>query len=783
MLRGSQMLRRAVIHVSGIVQGVGFRPFVYRLAIHHNLKGYVLNLGDAGVEIVLEGEDSAINEFVEDLKSKKPPTARIDSLKITWMQYKGEFNDFKIETSSPRTSQVLSTVPPDVGICDDCIADILTPGRRWYHYPFTCCAVCGPRFTVICDLPYDRERTSMVDFPLCRDCLKEYEDPLDRRYHAEGICCPICGPQMFLYDNKGDLVDDSNPIVTAAKLLSEKYIIAVKGIGGFHIAATAVDDDVVLELRRRRKRKSRPFAVMSPDIPTIRTYAIVSEQEEKLLKSYQRPIVLLRKSPGYYLSKWVSPGLHNVGVMLPYTGIHLLLLHYCHEPALIMTSGNIPGEPMVIDNANAFRSLGNIVDYFLIHNRRIVNRCDDSVLRVTSNLPTFIRRSRGYAPTPIHLDTLKSNVTVLSLGAELQVTGALLREDKCFLTQHIGDVDNYSALNFLKDALSFLLKVTRTKHIDVVVCDLHPNFSTTRLAQLLAEKYNAELIQIQHHFAHLSSLIAESGVSLDDPVVGIVIDGYGYGLDGTAWGGEIILYKDGEFERLGHLRYQPMPGGDASAKYPARMLAGMLSTILPLREVRDFLMSHCLDGFKHGAAELDAVLKQLAKDFNVPRTSSLGRVLDAFSALFGLCYERTYEGEPAMKLESFALSASKSSSININTPLILDKTITINVNDLLRQVINLIESKETIPANIIAREIHRSLAKALAEAAIQVAESVDTHLIGISGGAAVNDLIVSTIENEVRKNGYKLLRHRSVPPGDGGISLGQAFAASLKYQH
>ncbi|MCS7385981.1 MAG: carbamoyltransferase HypF [archaeon GB-1867-005] len=775
------MLRRAIIHVSGIVQGVGFRPFVYRLALSHNLKGYVLNLGDAGVEIVLEGEESTIYNFVEELKNKKPPTARIDSLKITWGKYTGEFKEFKIEVSSPRASKVLSTVPPDVGICDDCIADILTPGRRWYDYPFTCCAVCGPRFTVICDLPYDRERTSMVDFPLCRDCLKEYEDPLDRRYHAEGICCPKCGPRMFLYDNKGDLIDDQKPIYTAAKLLHEGFIIAVKGIGGFHIAAAAVDDDVVLELRKRRKRKSRPFAVMSPDVSTIRTYAVVSEVEEQLLKSYQRPILLLRKSPRYYLSKWVSPGLHNVGVMLPYTGIHLLLLRYSREPAVIMTSGNIPGEPMVIDNVDAFKRLSHIVDYFLVHNRRIVNRCDDSVLRVTSNLPTFIRRSRGYAPTPIHLNTLTSKVTILSLGAELQVTGALLRKGKCFLTQHIGDVDNYDSLNFLRNALSFLMKVTRTRRVDVIACDLHPNFSTTRLAHILAEEFNAELIQVQHHYAHLSSLMAESNVPINEPVVGIIIDGYGYGLDGAAWGGEIILYKDGEFERLGHLKYQPMPGGDASARYPARMLAGMLSNIFSLDDVRDFLMSHCSAGFKYGPVEIEAVLKQLSRGLNVHKTSSLGRVLDAFSALFGVCYERTYEGEPAMKFESFALSAPESDSIHFDVPLIIDNITIIDVNDLLRQVIDQIESNSNTPPNLIAKQIHRSLAKALAKAALQVAEHVNTNFIGISGGAAVNDLLVHTIQSEVCKHGLKLLRHRLVPPGDGGISLGQAFAASLKY--
>ncbi len=773
------MLCKAIIHVSGIVQGVGFRPFVYRLAISHGLNGYVLNMGDAGVEIVVEGDKEEIVNFVRELEEKKPPTAVIHSIKVAWKPYSGEFQGFSIAKSSFKSSGSLSTIPPDVGICNACIQDILTPGRRWYNYPFTCCATCGPRFTIIYSLPYDRERTSMNEFPLCSDCRAEYEDPTNRRYHAEGICCPKCGPKMWLCDKSGELIDDLNPIDTAAKLIDEGYIIAVKGIGGFHIAAKTTDDDVVLKLRQRRRRPQQPFAIMSPDISTIKTFAIVGEMEEKLLSSYQRPIVLLRKSPNYYLSKYIAPGLHNIGVMLPYTGIHLLLLRSSREPALIMTSGNYPGEPMVTSNEAALKRLRNIVDYFLLHNRKIVNRCDDSVIRISCNTPIFIRRSRGYAPAPIMIKNLEPKIKVLAVGAELQVTGALLLKDKCFLTQHIGDINGPESLNFLEKSMSFLINCFKAGKIDVIVCDLHPGFTTTRLARHLAEQLNAELLQVQHHFAHLASLIAESGIPVSEPVVGIVIDGYGYGLDRRAWGGEIVLFKDGVFERLGQLTYQPMPGGDAATRYPARMLTGMLYRITSsISELRDFLISKCIAGFKRGILEIDAVIKQLISGFNVHFTSSLGRVLDAFSALFGVCYERTYEGEPAMKFESFAM-ASPAHSLKLEAPVNFESNgyAIIDTSSLLKNVIEYYINNVDLRA--LARAIHIALGKALAEAAISVAKATGAKYIGLSGGAAVNELILSTIKREVEKKNLVLLVHRLVPPGDGGLALGQAFMAAL----
>ncbi len=772
------MLRSARVHVSGIVQGVGFRPFVYKLATSLNLTGYVINLGDAGVEIFIEGEEEKIKSFLNLLHDQKPPTSYIEDVIVQWFPYKGRFSTFSIRRSSKIAKGEMSIIPPDVGICDECVRDILNPSSRYYLYPFTNCSVCGPRFTVICDLPYDRDRTSMVDFPLCNDCLKEYQDPNDRRYHAQGICCPNCGPKIFLYSIDGELVNTPDPIFEAAKLLREGFIIGVKGLGGFHIASKTTDDDVVLKLRRRRKRPSQPFAVMSPNIDTVKTFAVISPIEEKLLTSYIRPIILLQKSDNYFLSKWISPGLHTIGVMLPYTGIHLLLLSFSREPALIMTSGNLPGEPMVISNSEAFKKLENIVDYLLIHNRRIINRCDDSVLRVTSKLPVMIRRSRGYVPVPVKLP-LGNKLNILAMGGEEFVTGALLKENKCYITQHIGDTDRLTTLTFLESALNFIIKITRTSEIHYVSCDLHPMFSSRRLAAKYCKKFSAELIPVQHHIGHFASLMADSKIPVNEPSVCIVIDGYGYGLDGQAWGGEILAYKNKKFFRVGHLEYVPLLGGDLATKYPAYILAGMLTKVYSKDFVFNFLTKNVIAGFKHGEKGILLALEQLERKFNITYTSSMGRILDAFSALFGICYHRTYEGEPAMKFESFAWKAHNKSPLDITVPIKWENgEYLILTTELLKQIIELMNSKK-YSLELLAKSVHIALGKSLAEVATKVAERLNASNIGVSGGAAVNEFLVSSIKKIVEERGFNLIRHVTVPPGDGGLSLGQCYYSLL----
>jgi len=774
------MLCSAKVHVTGIVQGVGFRPFVYNLAISFNLKGYVLNLGDAGVSIVLEGKKVDIDNFLSSLKIKKPPTAKIYSLKISWGKYTGQYKGFSIKKSSKKMSSGMSSIPPDVGICEDCIRDVLDPNSRWYLYPFTCCAVCGPRFTVICDLPYDRENTSMIDFPLCNECMSEYNTPSNRRFHAQGICCPNCGPQVFLYDINKNYIKTKNPIVEAAKLIDDGYIIGIKGLGGFHIAAKTTDDEVVKRLRIRRARPSQPFAIMSSDLQTIKSYALVSPLEEKLLTSYERPIVLLKKSNDYYLSKLISPGLHTIGVMLPYTALHLLLLKFSHEPALIMTSGNLPQEPMVVKNESAFLKLKGITDFLLIHNRKIVNRCDDSVLRVTSNLSTLIRRSRGFVPVPIKLK-ISSNKTVLAVGAEEYTTGAILKDDKCYLTQHIGTTNNLDSLQFLKSSLSFFKKLANVNKFDLVACDLHPLFPSTKYAEELSNNIRVPLIKVQHHIAHHASLLADLKIPLEEPSICIVIDGYGYGLDGQAWGGEIISFKDNQFSRISHLEYLPMFGGDLSTNFPSRMLAGFMYKTFGKEYTKKYLSDNLLSSFKYGKNEINIILNQIAKNKNTLYTSSLGRVLDAFSVLLGVCNKRTYEGEPAMKLESFAFRSKEPVPFVFDLPVkIRDGKVILKTTNLLKLVIDLLETKPNLSKATIAKMIHISLGKALANAALSFADALDTKYIGISGGAAVNELLISSIKKFLALNGYYLYRHIQVPPGDGGISSGQSFYSIIQ---
>jgi len=765
-------LAKAVIHVTGFVQGVGFRPFVYRLATSLNLRGYVINLGDAGVEIVVEGRRDSIEDFLKRLQTDKPIPARIDSILIEWFEYSGEFRDFRILPSDFRIRRGGSTIPPDISICDDCIRDIMGDDPRWAKYPFTCCAVCGPRFTMIFDLPYDRERTSMVKFPMCDFCRRDYEDPANRRYHAEGICCRFCGPQVELLDNNGFKLSCNDPIIEAANLIKEGFIVAVKGIGGFHIACLATDDDVVLKLRRRRRRPQQPFAVMSLSIEDVKTFAHVTPIEEELLRSRERPIVVLKIKRDSSISPWVSPGLDSIGVMLPYTGLHLLLLMHIKEPAVIMTSGNYPGEPMVTNINDALKRLSGIVDYYLTHNRDIVNRCDDSVVRVSNGIPTFLRRSRGYAPSPITFSGLHDGEwCIAAFGGDFNVTLSFLKGNKCYVSQHIGDVDNLETLNFLKQTYSTLKNLLKIKKIDALVCDLNRSFPSTRFAEELSEALNVPLIRAQHHHAHAASLAAEQGLKVDDQAIYITIDGVGLGDDGTAWGGEVLLASGVNYERVGHIRPYPLPGGDLCAYYPVRALAGLLSLVLNQEELEALLTKRYGHAFKYGVREVSVVMRQLRSGLNVINSSSIGRFLDAVSVMLNLCNYRSYEGEPAMKLEAHANTANE--ALDIDIPIIdQGKVSTVDASHIMLQLVDLMNDH---PSNKIAYTAHVAIAKGLAEIACSKAFEEGIKVIGISGGAAVNEIIIRTIEEEVSKRGLKLLRHRVLPPGDGGISAGQAF--------
>jgi len=751
---------RVEIKVSGIVQGVGFRPFVYRIAVKNRLVGYVRNRGDAHVEIVVEGQQNDVKSFLQDLVEKKPPLARIYNITTKYLKDKKEFEKFKIKKSSKEVGLSGSIIPPDIAICDECLDELRNPEDQRFNYFFITCTNCGPRYTIIERLPYDRQNTTMQEFHMCDFCQEEYTAPSNRRFHAQTVACHKCGPRVYLTTNDGQQVDSKDPIREAGKLLEEGYIVAIKGYGGFHVATATTKSEPVAKLRTVKHRAQKPFAIMARNLETVGSFAEVNAKEAELLTSYIRPIVLLKKSADYYLSDLIAPDLHNIGVMLPYTGLHYMLFDETQEPAFVMTSANPPNEPIVTKNNEAIIKLRNLVDYFLFHNRLIAQRCDDSVIRVQGEKISLIRRSRGYAPEPIRLKQ-PVNTAVLGLGAELNATSCVLSKDNAFISQHIGDVENLETLQFLKNATNHLLRLTNCK-IEAIACDLHPKFTTTMFAQELGNELNLPVIQVQHHYAHAAALMAEHNL---DEIICIVCDGYGYGLDGSAWGGEILhCTRKGGFQRLGHLQEQSMVGGDLATRYPLRMAAGILHG---RAEIEDWLRSNH-EYFPHGKEEVEVVLQQLGKSL-VPKTTSCGRVLDAFSAVLGICYERTYEGEPAMKLESAALTG--------RNRLKLQPIINEDVIDTTNLVHEIFAQKNAFSTADLAFSAQSYIARGLAQLASEKAKQLGISVVGFSGGVAYNEQITSTIRRVVKENGLKFVVHELVPPGDGGISLGQAVAA------
>jgi hydrogenase maturation protein HypF len=755
---------RLRVEVTGIVQGVGFRPFIYRTAVKHGLHGYVRNRGDAGVEILLEGEERAVEQFMGDLGEKKPPLSRVYEVITTKLEGKNQYGEFTIHRSSDETELSGSVIPPDIAICDDCLRELRNPNDPRYEYFFITCTNCGPRFTTIEKLPYDRENTTMREFPMCGFCLSEYRDPLSRRFHAQTVACPKCGPKAYLVASKGKLVEHRDPVREAGRLLSEGLVLAVKGYGGFHVATSTTKDKPLAKLREVKHRSQKPFAIMARSLSAIGTFAEVNKKETELLTSYARPIVLLNKSNDYYLSELVAPGLHNVGVMLPYTGLHYMLFDKVDDPAFVMTSANPPNEPIIDDNDEASRMLGNTVDYFLFHNRKIAHRCDDSVIRTHRGNVVFIRRSRGYAPAPVMLQE-QAKRCVVGLGGELNNTACVLNGNKAFVSQHIGDVENVETKAFLETGTDHLIRLTNSK-IEAIACDLHPKFTTTKLARDLAEENEWQLVQVQHHYAHVAALMVEHNI---EEMVGICCDGYGYGSDGEAWGGEILLCAKGtfDFKRLAHLEKQPLIGGDLATYFPLRIAAGMLSHKV---DMEDWLLQN-KQHFPHGEKEVQIVLQQLRKGKGIIETTSCGRVLDAVSAVLGVCYERTYEGEPSMKLESAAIKGKDALRLK---PIIESDTL-----DTTQMLQGIFENRSKHSKEDLAYSAHMYLAKGLAELAIKKAIENSAKVIGFSGGVACNEILTLTMRKIVEAAGLRFLVHEAVPPGDGGLSFGQAVASGF----
>ncbi len=731
------------IRIKGVVQGVGFRPTVYRLATESGLSGWVRNLSDGQVEIVLYCGPREAKRFIELLRKRKPPNAKIEEVSVfsSKIQLTKGFGILESAKETGKDGGV--NIPPDTAICDECVSELFDKTDRRFGYAMNGCMLCGPRFTIIEGFPYDRERTTMGDFRLCPDCETDYADPANRRYHAETACCPKCGPKVRLLDKNFSTVKTTDPIREVSRLLKKGKMVAIKGMGGFHLAVLASSDAAVLGLRKKRGKPQQPLAVMAPGLKCSESFATIGKTDRELLESRERPIVLLKKSKKYWLSKHISPGLDTIGVMLPYTGIHHLLFSELGDEPLIMTSANEHGEPMITEESK----LKGIADHFLVHDRRIVNRCDDSVMRDG----IFLRRARGFVPLPIELVGFESKKVAIGYGAELNATVCVITGRKAYVSQHIGDTSNLGTFEFLKGSAGQFCRMLQVKP-EISASDLNPVFPSGSLGK----------IRVQHHFAHAASLLAENKLG---KIVAITADGFGYGPEGEAWGGEILVADYRNFRRAGHLKEVGMPGGDRASYYPARMLISFLSEIFDGKELEKYCNKFATPGLPNGVAEARVVLNQLKSNVASPPCNSAGRFLDAVAALTGCCYYRSYEGEPAMKLESLASKG---------TP----RKLRLEIENGILDTPRIIEQLLGLPKKDAAATAQVALAYGLAELAIDAAKHSGLEVVGFTGGVACNLAISRAIRKKVEAAKMKLVTNRQVPPGDGGVSLGQAAIAA-----
>lgn len=917
-------------NITGVVQGVGFRPFIFQLAHHYGLKGEVFNTSK-GVTVIIETNlDSNsdilnnnlgnildndfdnilsndldnldnIEKFKADITDKKPPLAIIDNItavSISPLYYK----EFSISKSNDRDETLFSSlngsilnesiskkmtlISPDVSVCSDCIREMQEPNDRRFGYPFINCTNCGPRYTIIKDTPYDRAKTSMAVFKMCEKCQQEYDDPLDRRFHAQPNACPVCGPHLFIADSSGrEIANDKNKKITdyldsesknnstalnlASKLLKQGKIVAVKGLGGFHLAVDAMNPDAVAELRKRKNRPHKPFALMARSVEVIEHLVDISLEERYLLESYQRPIVLLKKKRGnlndkkrflsdlnnnslnknstplnknsgyvdHIIKSEIAPDNPFLGVMLPYTPLHYLLLEN-GPPILVMTSGNRSGEPLSIDNQDALDAFSDIADYFLLHNRDIYFRADDSIMQVQNKVPRFFRRSRGYAPIPITLPELPDlpdkNISVLGCGAGLKNTVCLTYNNMAFLSQHIGDLENEKVFDFYKQSIEHLKKIFNIEPV-VIAYDLHPDYLSSVFASSLKEQKkqiykelkeqidkqqietnpNADkkfkdnppiiFVPVQHHHAHAVSCMAENSITGD--VVAIALDGTGLGVDGNIWGGEVLVCNELDFQRKAHLKYIPMPGGDAAAKEPWRMalsylyaafgedifnleiplfkdICGRSDSKLVAADVNCSIKqiinndTNVIEN-KYKGSKIDFIVQMIKKKINCPLTSSCGRLFDAVSSLCSIRHKITFESQAAIELQAKCRRRNNSERYDFDIKKDEDQNLfIIDLIPLIKEVVNDIQN--SIPIESISSKFHQTVIESFACAAEKVSSEAGLKRVVLSGGVFSNIWILTGMTHALEKKGFTVYSHNKVPPNDGGISLGQAVIAKMK---
>ncbi len=758
------MMRGARVHIAGIVQGVGFRPFVFNLANRFNLNGWVRNTS-AGVDIEVDGSTEVLDSFLKALRDEAPPLARIDEFTSSFGPLNG-FAKFEI-VHSEAIPEAFQPISPDVAICDDCLRELFDPNDRRYRYPFSNCTNCGPRFTIIEDIPYDRPKTTMAPFEMCPDCAREYADPTNRRFHAQPVACPRCGPQISferLSVNTSKLpILGEDAILETRAALTRGEIVAIKGLGGFHLACDATNPKAVTELRRRKLRIDKPFALMMPDMETIEKHCLVGDAERDFLQSTARPIVLLRRRSESNIVREVAPRQDWLGVMLPYTPLHYLLLEKVADfpEALVMTSGNLSEEPLAIDNDEARQKLASLADAFLMHNRDIHIRCDDSVVRVFDQEIYPIRRSRGYAPFPVKLPWQVPQV--LATGAELKNTFCITNRNYAFLGHHIGDMENYETLKSFEQGVEHFERLFRVKPA-AIAYDLHPNYLATRYALQRAESENTILIGVQHHHAHIASCMAEHRLDAARPVIGLAFDGTGYGDDGNIWGGEFLVADYKDYQRPLHLGYFPLPGGDAAIKHPARIALALLWSLgldwdERFASVADF-----------NELERITLRTQLERRINTPLTSSMGRLFDAVAALAGVRQRVNYEAQAAIEFEALADETERGIY-----PFEVEGD-QVQVRGVFELLIE--DVLANVPLSIISARFHNGLSDMVRVATLRIKKETGINQVVLSGGVWQNITLLGRTLALLNKEGFQVYLHREVPTNDGGLSLGQAAIAA-----